>query len=500
MAVRPLGSSVCLLALLCAVLPCALADDAGAGTNDALDDLLALVNSAVREAVDPISAELRSHRGLLNDILGRLSSQDARTDQLSLRLDQLNVRLDQVNSQSFSQLDSLRTALSARLDSIQEVLESQNLSVNTRLDSMQDAMESQNLSVNARLTSMQDAMESQNLAVDARLHSIQNALQTKPQTAITRLDSMQDALESQFLSVNARLDSTQKTLESQLQPVTSQLDSMQAELGSQLTSSNSSLRHLQSELDTALDSVTTRLDSFGTRLEELAEIQQNATTGPRDCSELPSGYPSGVYALHPGWGRSSPVEVFCDMETDGGGWTVFQRREDILPREDFYRNWTEYKYGFGDLTGEFWMGLEKLWLLTGKSDRRYELRVDLGDFDGEKRYARYENFRISSELDGYRVTGGSYTGNAGDSMAYHFGQKFSTRDKDQDKHFSNCARDRESGWWFKSCDQANLNGVYLSGEVKDGTGRGVAWDSWRGQQYSLKSAEMKIRPYAARVG
>ncbi|KAF0293998.1 Fibrinogen C domain-containing protein 1-A [Amphibalanus amphitrite] len=284
MAARPLSSSVCLLALLCAVCPCALADDAGAGTNDALDDLLVLINNAVRQAVDPISAELRSQRELLSDILGRLSSQDSRTDQLSLRLDQLNVRLDTGNSQSFSQLDSLRTAL----------------------------------------------------------------------------------------------------------------------------------------------------DSFGTRLEELAQIQQNATTRPRDCSELPSGSPSGVYTLHPGWGRRSPVEAFCDMETDGGGWTVFQRREDILPREDFYRNWAEYKDGFGDLTGEFWMGLEKLWLLTGTMGRQYELRVDLEDFDGEKRYARYKDFRISSEFDGYRVTGGNYTGNAGDSMRTHFGQKFSTRDKDQD--------------------------------------------------------------------
>ncbi|XP_043210092.1 angiopoietin-related protein 7-like [Amphibalanus amphitrite] len=464
MAARPLGSSVCLLALLCAVFPCALANDAGTGTNDALDDLLALVNRAVREAVDPISAELRSQRELLSDILGRLSSQDAQAE-----------------------------SASARLDAVQAMFDSQTKSTNARLDSIQEAIESQFQLVTARL------------------------------------DSMQDALESQSLSVNARLDSTQKTLESQLQPVTSQLDSMQAELGSQFTSSNSSLRHLQSELDTALDSVTTgldsvttrldsfttgldsittgldsvttQLDSFGTRLEKLAEIQQNATTGPRDCSELPSGSPSGVYTLRLGHGRTNPVEAFCDMETDGGGWTVFQRREDILPREDFYRNWTEYKDGFGDLTGEFWWGLEKLWLLTGTPGRRYELRVDLGDFDGEKRYARYENFRISSEFDGYRITGGKYTGNSGDSMKYHFGQKFSTRDKDQDKYSGkNCAQLRESGWWFGSCHYVNLNGVHLSGENNDSNWRGVVWEAWRGYRYSLKNTEMKIRPQAAKVG
>ncbi|XP_043205022.1 techylectin-5A-like [Amphibalanus amphitrite] len=430
MAARPLSSSVCLLAVLCAVFPCALADDAGAGTNDALDDLLALVNRAVREAVDPISAELRSQRELLGDILSRLSSRDTQAE-----------------------------SASARLDAVQATFDSQSKSTNARLDSTQEAIESQFQLVTARL------------------------------------DSMQDALESQSLSVNAWLDSTPETLESQFQQVTSQLDSMEAELGSQLTSSNSSLGHLHSELHTALDSVTSRLDSFGTRLEELAEIQQNATTGPRDCSELPSGYPSGVYTLHPEWGRRSPVEVFCDMETDGGGWTVFQRREDILPREDFYRNWTEYKDGFGDLAGEFWWGLEKLWLLTGTPDRRYELRVDLGDFDGEKRYARYENFRISSEFDGYRITGGSYTGNAGDNMSHHFGQQFSTRDKDQDSAFGkNCAQYINCGWWFNYCYYSNLNGVYMPRENNDAKWGGLIWNTWRGGRYSLKSAEMKIRP------
>ena len=71
------------------------------------------------------------------------------------------------------------------------------------------------------------------------------------------------------------------------------------------------------------------------------------------------------------------------METDGGGWTVFQRRQD--GSVDFYRNWTDYENGFGNLTGEFWLGLSKINRLTKASNT---LRVDLEDFDGNTSYAQ----------------------------------------------------------------------------------------------------------------
>ena len=132
------------------------------------------------------------------------------------------------------------------------------------------------------------------------------------------------------------------------------------------------------------------------------------------------------------------------METDGGGWTVFQRRKD--GSVDFYRNWTDYEEGFGDLNGEFWLGLSKIHCLT--QDRTdYTLRVDLEDFENETRYAKYSTFNIGNSTTDYTITVEGYCGDAGDSMTssgygYVNGMKFSTKDRDNDIHLdptSNCA-------------------------------------------------------------
>ena len=132
------------------------------------------------------------------------------------------------------------------------------------------------------------------------------------------------------------------------------------------------------------------------------------------------------------------------METDGGGWTVFQRRQD--GSVDFYRYWTDYENGFGNLTGEFWLGLGKINRLT--KEQSNTLRVDLGDFDGNTSYAQYTTFSVGNSTTEYNLTVGGYSGTAGDSLAYHNGMKFSTRDNDNDKNTHvNCAQ-YYMAWWL----------------------------------------------------
>uniref|UniRef100_A0A1X7TKK6 Fibrinogen C-terminal domain-containing protein n=1 Tax=Amphimedon queenslandica TaxID=400682 RepID=A0A1X7TKK6_AMPQE len=163
---------------------------------------------------------------------------------------------------------------------------------------------------------------------------------------------------------------------------------------------------------------------------------------------------NGVYPIKPDNG--SAFQVYCDMETDGGGWTVFQRRQD--GSVDFYRYWTDYENGFGNLTGEFWLGLSKIHRLTKEGSNT--LRVDLGDFGNNKAYASYSTFSVSDGSTEYILTVGGYSGTAGNSLAYHSGKKFSTRDRDNDILSDTCPQRREGAWWFEHCNFSHLNGRY----------------------------------------
>ena len=113
---------------------------------------------------------------------------------------------------------------------------------------------------------------------------------------------------------------------------------------------------------------------------------------------------NGVYTINPD--GSGIIDVFCDQTTAGGGWLVFQKRLD--GSVDFYRGWAEYKRGFGSLTGEFWLGLDKIHRLT--SSGNYKLRVDLEDFSANTYYAEYDFFKVASEGEKYELSVGRYSG------------------------------------------------------------------------------------------
>lgn len=145
------------------------------------------------------------------------------------------------------------------------------------------------------------------------------------------------------------------------------------------------------------------------------------------------------------------VNVRCDMGTDGGGWMVFQRRVDATV--DFYRTWNEYKNCFGDLNGNFWLGLDILHQLAapGKGAILY---VSLKHMDSGDKYAKYSKFEISNESKKYKIAVEGYSGTAPDSLLYNNGHPFSTKDT------SSCAINRQGAWWYDSCTWANLNGLY----------------------------------------
>ncbi|XP_074507346.1 tenascin-N isoform X2 [Sebastes fasciatus] len=212
---------------------------------------------------------------------------------------------------------------------------------------------------------------------------------------------------------------------------------------------------------------------------------------PMDCVQIMRNgiTKSGIYTVYINNDRSKPIEAYCDMETDGGGWLVLQRR--TTGKLDFMKRWRQYIAGFGNMTDEFWIGLDKIYELTN-TPTQYELRFDLG-LGAERAYAVYDNFKIAPVKQKFKLTIGKYSGTAGDAMTYHQGRPWTTVDNDNDIALGNCALTHRGAWWYKNCHLANPNGKW--GDNRHSLG--VNWEPWKGHLVSLDFTEMKIRPLGA---
>jgi ficolin len=204
----------------------------------------------------------------------------------------------------------------------------------------------------------------------------------------------------------------------------------------------------------------------------------------RDCSDIyKSGKRSdGIYTVDP----DGQGAIQYDMTTDGGGWTVFQRRQD--GSVNFYREWQPYKTGFGNLNGEFWLGNDFIHRLTARAAST--LRVDMEDWAGNQKYAKYGSFSVADESDKYRLIATSFSGDAGDGIWMR--QNNSTKDQDNDiASWGSCAVAFTGGWWYGECHQSNLNGRYLGYKFDQS---GINWYPFDYSKLSLKSTTMKLRP------
>ncbi|XP_071835758.1 uncharacterized protein [Apostichopus japonicus] len=247
-------------------------------------------------------------------------------------------------------------------------------------------------------------------------------------------------------------------------------------------------------------------------------VECTREVAPKDCYELyVSGTLSdGVYTIYPdGW--PSGIQVYCEMESNGGGWTVFQRRSSAST--DFYRGWSDYKNGFGNKNQDHWLGSKYIYSITNQ--KTYQLRIDLRDSGSSSKYAVYSTFSITDEADKYRLSVGSHSGNTGyNGLSYINNKQFSTKDQDNDGSSSyDCAEGHRGAWWYgyyynicysycrtsdfscyyypegnccRGCTYSNLNGDY------DGSTRGthMFWHSYslNGYGCSLQYTDMKIRP------
>lgn len=215
---------------------------------------------------------------------------------------------------------------------------------------------------------------------------------------------------------------------------------------------------------------------------ELNKSNQNNL--PNSCS--PSGLSQGVHQIKVS--GIDPFYVLCDHETAGHGWLVIQQR--INGIEDFNRDWTKYRDGFGAFQNDFFLGLEKIHQLT--ISQRYELYIYMENYKIGNTWAHYDDFHVGSESEGYKLSKlGKFNGNTlKNNLALHEGNKFSTYDRDNDNwDIVNCARDHTGGWWFGNCGYCNLNGKFIN---KNEWGmKAVYWEDYN----PLKKVKMLIRPW-----
>ncbi|NXA05955.1 ANGL4 protein, partial [Sapayoa aenigma] len=215
---------------------------------------------------------------------------------------------------------------------------------------------------------------------------------------------------------------------------------------------------------------------------------------PEDCHQLflAGQQSSGVFQVQPT--GSQPFKVYCDMTAEGG-WTVIQRRTD--GSVDFDQLWDAYKNGFGDLHGDFWLGLEKIHHLV--QEGKYNLLIELEDWEGNSQAVQFV-FSLGGESTAYTLNLlGPLSGELENAIGDFRQLPFSTRDRDHDlKADTNCAKHLSGGWWFSTCGHANLNGKYFRSIPRQRHERkqGIFWKTWKGRYYPLKSTIMKIQPAA----
>ena len=310
-------------------------------------------------------------------------------------------------------------------------------------------------------------------------------------TALTTLAEDVKTIKSKTVS----MDSEFKALSSMQKANAEDIKIMKEQLMSKLDELTSITEVLNTNVDKSHDLVSDQFQNISKTVksnsEKLDDFTKHVAMQPFYSSCLvyrDAGHTkSGEYKIRiPN--NKNVVTVYCDQKTDGGGWLVIQRRND--GSVDFYRDWGDYKIGFGDVSGEFWMGNEHLHSLTRDQQ---ELRVDLVDFNGNTAYAKYASFSVGSESENYKLSVSGFSGTAGDSLKHHNGQEFSTKDRDNDGQSSyHCSQHFKGGWWYRACHFANLNGLYYHRARHDSTG--VTWWDWKNKQESLKKSEMKIRP------
>ncbi|XP_055865171.1 fibroleukin-like [Biomphalaria glabrata] len=339
---------------------------------------------------------------------------------------------------------------------------------NIRIDmDMYASMLKDKLDINTRnIKNLEVVMDTNNTQIKKDINiNIQTIKQIRVDMD-TNITSLKKTLDTNTLDIqNIKVDSDTNItrLQKNMDTNTGKIKIIKVDMDANITKLKDNLETYKQMINNVQENLRAMLSNYSSDLEELKKQILEA----RVIETLASG-----------------LKVMCDTKTDGGGWIIFQRR--INGKVDFYRGWKEYRDGFGDYNiGEFYLGNENIFNLT--STGQYDLRIDL-EFNNKTYFAQYENFKILSETEKYKLQIGKYSGNAGDSLSDHKNMFFSTFDRDNDIDSRNCAVERSGAWWYNHCTSSNLNGKWEN----DTHAKRLHWYSLPGS-HRISLSEMKIR-------
>ncbi|XP_032072461.1 angiopoietin-2 [Thamnophis elegans] len=353
-----------------------------------------------------------------------------------------------------------------------------------------------------KLTDVEAHVLNQTTRLELQLlaHSISTnklEMQISDQTnEIGKLQEKNSLLEKKVLEMESKHVSQLQSMKEEkdkLQSLVTRQNSVIEELEKQLvnaTANNSFLQKQQHDLRETVQNLFAMISTPQSSKNALVPAKEQISF--KDCSEaFKMGFTaSGIYTLLIS-NTGEEKKTYCDMETAGGGWTIIQQRLD--GNVDFDRTWAEYKTGFGNPSGEYWLGNELVAQLTNQ--KQYVLRIQLKDWEGNEAYSLYEHFSLAGEELKYRINLKGLTGTAGKiSSISQPGNGFSTKDVDNDKCICKCSQMLTGGWWFDACGPSNLNGLYYPLRQNTNKFKGIKWYYWKGAGYSLKATTMMIRP------
>ncbi|GFR70572.1 fibrinogen-related protein 3.1 [Elysia marginata] len=453
-----------------------------------IDNKLSQADSA---ASDPWQPRVQALENRIEDKMASLQSQlESEFDSLENRLEDKMASFEKSLQNEFVKLQSkLGDIIADQMSAVKSELTTAVKRHGSTLETTMKSSISDNLA-----TLWQDLKTTQENILDkvdlvaANLHSDLNATTSELSSMETSYNLLQAA------ATNGKTDCVQNVEETLRNISLVSLDSAQT-LMDQLSSMNQSLQQSIQQIATSMNN--NNMTGCSDHPDVLFETQANVTGSSqsimtdsltlKSCEKKRSisvlSNPSFPYpVVHPNKHSPFYFPYLCDTLTDGGGWIIIQRRS--TGNVDFYRTWDEYKNGFGSLDDDFWLGNDEIHAISNSAT--YELRVNL-KYNGKSSYAHYNSFSISDEKSNYVLSLGAYDGTAGESLNYHKGRQFSTRDRDNDANPGNCAVKYTGAWWYGSCHESNLNGKWGADSFK-----GPSWSALTSFM-PVSFTEMKIR-------